>query len=173
MFSKLVAVVPALMRVGWRSTAGWTELLKNPAHKLCLKSGPSAPVMIALTANDYTKITISHSNRWKQTSWGVEPGVPVVVLIRPRNSTVGCHSANQRLARLISLYLRFPDWAILYFCHGWALYYVSSSRLHHFAKVTLIISFLRRHLRLCVILFISWHVKLSSVCADPFWWEPG
>ena len=35
---------------------------------------------------------------------GGGPGVPVAVFIRPRNCTIGCHSANQRLGRLILLH---------------------------------------------------------------------
>jgi len=61
------------------------------------------------------------------------PGIPVAVLVRPRNGTIGYYSANQRLGGLIGLYLRAPDSAILYCCHIRASYYVSSSRLRHFA----------------------------------------
>ena len=43
-----------------------------------------SPILIitTCTTKEYTKITISHSDRWKQARWGEAPGVPVAAHAR-------------------------------------------------------------------------------------------
>ena len=139
---------------------GGDEIACNRIAKIIprkLRSNQRKYAMMRCGARRCTNRQISQPSRW------VAEWLPIFLL----SSTIGSHSANQRLAGVIGLYFRAQTKRYCTYATLDPLFTCLTTDRNTLQTVSPIISSLQKQPQLHPVLIYSWHNKLSSVFVGP------